>query len=442
MNSFPMGMPPTSDDDFPEGSVRRSSSVVPLPRQTKAADRGDRSAKSLDALKTEHAAAKNDLGWPEPLDLEALSKKEPEPPKFIMADWLPCGYMTLFAGHGGMGKSGIALHLAICMAFGIPFFGIPVERRRVIYLSCEDREDLLHWRLTRMCAYLGLDMADAKGWLKIHDLVGRDSVLWGARDRDGKSLTAAYGFLIERVDEYQSEVIVVDGITDTYDGMGGSSSEIKRFVNSLVAMIPADRGAVLLIGHIDKASARNSATGIKNTEGYSGAAGWHNSARARWYLSPETEKDDEDGTTSKTGPLCLELQKSNLGRLDQKMAFTWDDDAHIFIGQRTIATPFDLRHQDREEQAGILRALKSCLDAGVYVPAATTGPRTAFMVLSNRPEFPEALKGAGRTKSRRFWRQVEVLRQLRHLQEGSIGRKGGHKTTTLELTSVGIAACA
>src|SRR5690242_16561199 len=53
---------------------------------------------------------------PSPLDLEALAERNPEPPKFIVADWLPCGYATLLAGHGGVGKSGIALHLAVCIA--------------------------------------------------------------------------------------------------------------------------------------------------------------------------------------------------------------------------------------------------------------------------------------------------------------------------------------
>src|SRR5262245_9999464 len=74
--------------------------------------------------------------WPQALDLEALSERIPEPPKFIVPDWLPCGYATLFAGHGGVGKSGIALHLAVCIAAGTPFFGMEVQARRVLYLSC------------------------------------------------------------------------------------------------------------------------------------------------------------------------------------------------------------------------------------------------------------------------------------------------------------------
>ncbi len=64
----------------------------------------------------------------------------------IIPDWLPCGYATL-AGHGGAGKSYIALYLAFCMAAGRDFFGVELDQRRVLYLSCEDRSDVLHWRL-------------------------------------------------------------------------------------------------------------------------------------------------------------------------------------------------------------------------------------------------------------------------------------------------------
>ena len=65
---------------------------------------------------------------------------------------LPIGYLSLLAGHGGVGKTSIAKYLAACIGAGRPFFGLPVERRRVLYLSCEDRADVLHWRLARICA--------------------------------------------------------------------------------------------------------------------------------------------------------------------------------------------------------------------------------------------------------------------------------------------------
>lgn len=347
--------------------------------------------------------------WPPSLDLEALSEREPEKPKFIIPDWGPVGYAWLLAGHGGVGKSGIALHLAVCMAAGVPFFGIQVERKRVLYLSCEDRESVLHWRLTRICAYLGISLATLRGWLEVVDLVSSETVLW-ERDKDGSTLQAPYFELQHRMRAHDIEVLFVDGITDTYAGNENSKPEVKRYVRALVKLIDPNRGAVLLIGHI----AKPGASGIPLTEGYSGTTGWHNSVRARWYLYPETAKDDE-GVSDKTGELILELQKSNLGPMDRALRFTWDEEAHLFVGTDPGASSFDRKHQDREERQGIMAALRACAAASVIVPAATTGPRTAHHVLKANPAFPIALQSKADT--RRFWRHIEALRHSLELIE-------------------------
>ena len=369
--------------------------------------------------------------WPEPLDLEALAEREPEPPRFIVRDWLPCGYATLLAGHGGVGKSGIALHLTVCIAAGIPFFGIEVERRRSSYVSCEDREGLLHWRLARICRHNGVNLANLRGWLNVRDLVGRDCVLWERDPRTGYTVTTAYGALLHSIEDQATEFLVVDGISDTYGGNENAKTEVKRFVNALVAPIPADRGAALLVGHI----AKPAASGIATTEGYSGTTGWHNSVRARWYLYPETRDDGEDAKRpERTGDLILELQKSNMGRIDQQMRFAWDEAAHLFVGRDIVAeTLSDRAHRDRLEQDGVLAALRACTD---HVPAATSGQRTAYHVLAARPEFPDSLR-SGKPARRRFWRHMETLRQMRLVEETSIRRENRHTTLVLRPTVEG-----
>jgi len=89
--------------------------------------------------------------WPEPIDLGALLATEPAKPRMLVNDWLPSGYATMIAGHGGAGKSSISLHLAAAIAQGRAWWGLSTSRRRVVYLSCEDRVDVIHWRLARIC---------------------------------------------------------------------------------------------------------------------------------------------------------------------------------------------------------------------------------------------------------------------------------------------------
>lgn len=327
--------------------------------------------------------------WPDPLDLADLAdlaRTEPDAPRMLIDDWLPCGYATLMAGHGGVGKSGIALHLAACIALGVPFFGLAVRQCRVLYLSCEDRTRVLHWRLHRICRHLGVTLDALAGQLHIIDLVGHDAVLWERDPRTGQTLTEAYCQLRKRVREHCIELLMVDGISDTYGGNENARTDVNRYVNALVGLVPEDTGAILLVGHIN----RPTASGMPTSEGYSGSTGWHNSVRARWFLHPETEHLEDGDRPERTGDLILELQKSNLGRIDQSMRFRWDDSAHLFIGQEIVgATKADRDHRDRTERRGIVNALRVCATHGINVPAATTGPRTAYHVPVSARRVPK-----------------------------------------------------
>jgi AAA domain len=252
--------------------------------------------------------------------------------------------------------------------------------------------------------------------------------------RSGYTLTPAFDRLLERVKQHETEVLIVDGIADTFAGNENARSDVKRFVNSLVSLIPTATGAVLLIGHVAKPAAANAET----TEGYSGSTGWHNSVRARWYLYPETRPSEDRGPPERTGDLILELQKSQR-RTDQQMRFRWNDEVRLFVGQPVGGgSRFDRQHRGRTEQDGIRRALKAVMAVGDYVPAAMTGPRTAFHVVSSRTEFPETLR-SGRA---RFWRHIESLRAMRHVEESSITRETDrHAVRTLVLSQDGLRAC-
>ena len=119
----------------------------------------------------------------------------------------------------------------------------------------------------------------------------------------------------------------------------------------------------------------------------------------------------------------------------------WDAAAHLFIGKaRTGLTDFDRGHRDRTERAGILAALRGCADDTIVVPTALTGPRTSFHVLSQRPEFPESLRG-GKPAVRRFWRHIEALRQKHSVEEISYRRTNRHLSAQLVVTPEGMRQC-
>lgn len=379
-------------------------------------------------LEDDAAKASQIAQWPQPLDLAALAVQTPPAPSFIIPDWMPCGYATMLSGHGGAGKSYIALALAVHIAAGIPWCGFNVQRCRVQYLSCEDRLDVLHWRLRHICEHLGLDMASLAGWLDVRDLVGHDTIIW----QPEVFTTPTYDVLAEQFRQSGAQVLVIDGITDAFGGDENSRWQVKAFVNALLALIDPCDGALLLQAHVNKECAKSNGT----TEGYSGSTAWHNAVRARWYLHHETDQD-QDSKTQKTGALLLELQKSNLGRADQTITFRWHEGDRLFVGEVKAGGALNaslVANRDREERESILAAIAAVIERGDYVPAAATGNRTAYHVLLASGKMADSLGGAKANK-KRFWRHIEHLRSMQQIRESCIRRANGHKTATFELKS-------
>ena len=238
--------------------------------------------------------------------------------------------------------------------------------------------------------------------------------------------------VLDLIFQGEPPVLFVDGISDTFGGNENNRIDVKRYTNALLGLIDSDHGAVVLIGHV----AKPTASGVATTEGYSGSTGWHNAARARWYLHPETERD-EDGNAENNGNLILALQKSNMGRDDQSMRFIWNNEHNLFTGIAvTPQSKLDMQARDKCEQDGIMAALEAVVKVGGYCPAAAMGRRTAFHVLSIASDFPDSIRQAKSDKVR-FWRHIETLRGMGRIEEGSYARPDRHKTNTLQPVSTG-----
>jgi archaellum biogenesis ATPase FlaH len=364
--------------------------------------------------------------WPAPLDLAALAGSEPKAPQHIIAAWLPAGEVTLLAGHGGAGKSAIALHLAACIALGARWCGLETMQRRVLYVSAEDPATVLHWRLTRIAAHMGVALQDLAGRLALLDASHLDGELMIEAGRGEEPiLTARYEALGELMRD--SQVLILDGASDLYGASEIVRRHVRRFIRALRRLVGPE-GAVLLLAHLDKAAVRD----ISTADRYSGSTAWHNSVRSRWALG--TDKLEE-ALTDGAAQLTLSLSKANLARAGAEIRLRWSDEAHMYLPEDAAVNGGIIASiRERTERAGILAAFKACADLGLYVPAATTGRRTAFHVLAAQPTFPSTLL-SGKPETRRFWRYIEELRAMRQIREDSIARPGdrGHKVNVLAL---------
>lgn len=357
-----------------------------------------------------------------PLDLKELARRDPVPPQYVIPDWLPCGEVSLLAGHGGGGKSAIALMLAVCVASGKPFYGLQVQRRKVAFASLEDGESVLHWRLARACAWLGVDLAGLAGWLEVFDASSAEAAL--IRDtREGAELTPAYDALATLAAGFGG--VVIDGASDAFDANENERRAVRKFIRALRKLVPPE-GFVLLLAHVDKFTAR----GNETTQAYSGSTAWSNSVRARWALQPESQGED--------GDLLLTVQKSNHGKPGAQLRLQWNESAHVFVG--ALAMPTSRLERDlaeADEREAILAALRTCTAAGNIVPAAMSGNRTAFHVLSAQAAFPASLRADSGAVRKRFRQQVEHLRAMGSIRDELIRRSDRHKVLALVLATEG-----
>ena len=134
-----------------------------------------------------------------------------------------------------------------------------MRQHRVTYLGCEDRFNEFYYRLLSILEYLNgvrgpdekeIKLTDLDGWFDPIILVGRDSILWERDPKTGNCITPAYLRLCERMRASGTEILIVDGVADTFGGNINSPAEVKRYMNSMLAPVNEDRGAVLLIAHV------------------------------------------------------------------------------------------------------------------------------------------------------------------------------------------------
>jgi hypothetical protein len=89
---------------------------------------------------------------------------------FVVAGLLPAGSNAILVGDSGLGKSPLLYTLALCVAAGIPFFGLPTTRGDVLILDFENSQSDSEELLERLRQHHGLDA------------VPSNLIVWNAND--------------------------------------------------------------------------------------------------------------------------------------------------------------------------------------------------------------------------------------------------------------------
>lgn len=307
--------------------------------------------------------------------------------RYVLELLLARGFVTLLSGHGDVGKSYLALVIAAHVACGRRWAELACVTGRVLFVSLEDTAELIWLRLRRICEVYGLDFAAVAANITVLDVAEDADGALAFEHADGgtRKLMFTAALDIVRARAAGHDLVILDNASDAYDANENERRLVRRFVRELQRIARACDGAMCLLTHLDKVAARYGANG----ESYSGSTAWHNSARCRIAL---VEGD---------AGLELRHEKNNLGpKLRHAIA--------LERGEHGVPVPLSrAEHAQRADAdcTAVITAISAAIEAGITIPTARTGSRTAIHVLAARPELPEDLASDGR----RLWDAITKL---------------------------------
>ncbi len=334
------------------------------------------------------------------VSLADLATATLEPPPFWIHGILPANCVTLLGAHGGSGKSTLACTIGAHLAGGKWFYGLRTKPARVAFVSLEDDAEVVRYRLRQICETFGLDMVEVGRHMVILD--GTDFGALASEFNEHGVRVLVGTAAMEQIEGMRDvDIFIIDNASDAFDGNENERRHVRTFIRRLANLARRNGGAVLLLAHVAKDSAKVGGS----RESYSGSTAWHNSCRSRLALSGDGEL------------VKLEHQKSNFGRCIDPIYFQWVEPG-VLMPAAAPDVPADEASPGKLENA-VLEAIGRAQSGGTLVPTATAGAKTAAAVLR------EML--GGRVQPRALNAALVRLELAHQIQR--VGRRGkDHKT--------------
>jgi RecA-family ATPase len=275
------------------------------------------SATILRKMRARKAAEQSDSGPdtpPTPLafvNINAWTKRTPPAREWAVPDRFPLRNVALLSGEGSTGKSILLMQLGAAHVLAKDWAQTLPEPGDFLYLNAEDEENELERRLGAIAEHYGTSVADLERDYYIVARAGQDAIL-GYPDRNGLiQPTPLFNQLKEAASDIRPKLIGLDTSADIFGGNEIDRTQVRQFIGLMRRLAIAGNSAVLIALH-------PSLTGISTGTGLSGSTAWHNSVRARAYL---TSEKTEDGTDS--GLRQLDFMKNNYGPISASVTLQW-----------------------------------------------------------------------------------------------------------------------
>lgn len=332
------------------------------------------------------------------VSLSDIMNAKPAPASFVISPIAPRREVTLLGGHGGIGKSMLALTWAAHAASTQQWGPFRIEPCKVVYISLEDEGQIVRHRLRQIIDDCDLDSETVLENLRIFDGSNIEGALMV------ESVVHGVARLLETPTMTEVEaaaagagLLIIDNASDAYGGNENVRVQVRSFMRRLKKIALSNNAACILLTHVDKLSAK---FGGKDNS-YSGSTGWHNSARSRVAL------------VIVDGVIELVHEKANLGPRAKSIHLRRNENGVLFpLSADAVRAAADMTA--RVDAESVLNTMRGLIDRGQSIPTSETGPNTTYRMLSSAPELGAQFKGQG--GKRRAKAAVQVLESDGHIR--------------------------
>lgn len=218
----------------------------------------------------------------------------PPPQKWLVEGVFPAGKLAILASPPGVGKSFLALDLAVkaagqCDADSpdVAFGGIVRGYGSTVYISAEDDEPELHRRLYGLMQ--GRAMPERLHVLSLPD-VGHFGIMELNPQTKELQPTAAWRALAQEISQLNEvRLVVVDTLQALSVGDTNDAAAVQPLMNQCAQLASATGATVLLIHHVAKGSTKEIKTALDAAEAIRGSGAITGSARAAYVLWPPAD---------------------------------------------------------------------------------------------------------------------------------------------------------
>jgi len=211
--------------------------------------------------------------WPDLVDAQGYIANPPPRPKVLIEGVLNYGEKMLLGGASKVGKTWLAIDLAISVACGVPWLGHPTQKARVLFVNLELADYAIAYRVKCICEQKGVTLEP--GALSLLNLRGCDADMTLLAPKLAALAEEGFG------------LIIPDPIYKTLGHRDeNSAKDIAELLRLLEAVACETGAAVLFTHHFNKGLAASK----QELDRFSGSGVWARDPDVLFSVQPHQEE--------------------------------------------------------------------------------------------------------------------------------------------------------